>query len=368
MLDERICREAAAKVEAEKATDELLSRVTSGRFAEWQRRYEEHGIATFPVSITDEGKRPAITGFMDIGLKGSRKLVGKFPAADAFGFVCGERSGITVLDVDTDDETVLADAIDHHGPSPFMVRTASGKFHAYYSHNGERRAIRPFGDLPIDQLGGGFVVAPPSKAFAGSYEIIKGHPDDLASLPEMQNASFGKRSFDDQVDNAIGNRNDMLFRFCLEQAGACGGLDDMLDVAQTRNAEFPVPMSDDEVVTIAKSAWNYEERGENYMHGRVAIMDQKTVNFLMPEPHLMALVSYIKANEKPDAKFLLTNSFHKTLGWSRRDFMNARKLAIDHGWIVPLNDPSPGNPVMYMRGPRMVKGRAKSSRSRSRAG
>jgi hypothetical protein len=34
-----------------------------------------------------------------------------------------------VLDIDTTDERVLADAIYRHGATPIIIRTASGKFH-----------------------------------------------------------------------------------------------------------------------------------------------------------------------------------------------------------------------------------------------
>src|SRR6516162_8985087 len=67
-----------------------------------------------------------------------RTLLG-IPNCDAFGFQPGARSKITILDVDTTNERVLADAQIRHGGSPLKVRTASGKFHVYYRHNGEPR-------------------------------------------------------------------------------------------------------------------------------------------------------------------------------------------------------------------------------------
>ena len=67
------------------------------------------------------------------------ELAKKFESCDAFGFQPGARSKITILDVDTTNERVLADAEIRHGESPLKVRTASGKFHVYYRHNGEPR-------------------------------------------------------------------------------------------------------------------------------------------------------------------------------------------------------------------------------------
>jgi len=152
-------------------------------FALWQAAYAERGIATFPVRAN---KVPAIRGYQKIGLTGSQQLACKFADADALGFMCGPRSKVTVLDIDSSSDVVLGHAIARHGITPILVRTASGKYHAYYRHNGERRRIRPFRDLPIDIFGGGLVVAPPSKTAHGCYEFIGGSLDELDHLPVMQ--------------------------------------------------------------------------------------------------------------------------------------------------------------------------------------
>ena len=48
--------------------------------------------------------------------------------ADAFGFMCGKRSRLTVLDVDTTDERILADALTRHGKMPLLSRSARGRY------------------------------------------------------------------------------------------------------------------------------------------------------------------------------------------------------------------------------------------------
>jgi hypothetical protein len=93
-------------------------------FAQWQPKYAAHGIATFPVTAD---KRPATKGYLRTGLRGSGQLALKFQNASALGFACGPRNKITILDVDTTDERMLADALDRHGSTPLIVRTASGK-------------------------------------------------------------------------------------------------------------------------------------------------------------------------------------------------------------------------------------------------
>jgi hypothetical protein len=120
-------------------------------FSQWQPKYAEHGIATIPCS---QSKRPLVRNPQKFGCKASAEIAAKFSDAQAFGYYTGPQSGITVLDIDTSDECILAAALDRHGQAPLLVRTGSGKFHALYRHNGERRSIRAWGDeLPIDLLG-----------------------------------------------------------------------------------------------------------------------------------------------------------------------------------------------------------------------
>jgi hypothetical protein len=111
-----------------------------GRFARWQRIYADYNIPTFPLK--DNDKTPAVRHWQRIGLNGSAELAAKFQQAEVFGFNCGPRNRVTVLDCDTTDENVLADALVRHGKTPAIVRTASGKFHAYYKHNGEKRLTK----------------------------------------------------------------------------------------------------------------------------------------------------------------------------------------------------------------------------------
>ena len=159
--------------------------MSAGIFPTAQPQYAAHGIATFPVGVN---KRPSVRGYPRIGLRASTELASKFADAPGLGFMCGARSRVTVLDVDTSDERLVADALSRHGPTPIVVRTASGKFHGWYRHNDERRRIRPWGDdCPIDLLGtGGFVIAPPSTTERGRYEFVQGSLDDLTSLPRMR--------------------------------------------------------------------------------------------------------------------------------------------------------------------------------------
>ena len=102
--------------------------------------------------------------------------------------MCGKRSGITVLDWDSTDERGFADALNRHGKTPIIARSGSGHFQAWYRHAGERRLTRPRRDVPLDILGGGYVVAPPSWVERGQYQFLEGSLDDLANLPKLLDA------------------------------------------------------------------------------------------------------------------------------------------------------------------------------------
>jgi hypothetical protein len=217
-----------------------------GVFAHAQAVYAKHGIATFPVT---KDKTPAIKGFARVGLVGSALLARKFANADAIGFMCGPRNRITVLDIDTNDERVLADALTRHGQTPLVVRTGSGHFQAYFRHSGERRRIRPWRDLPIDVLGGGMAIAPPSRVAKGSYSIIQGGLDDLDRLPAARDLAYWSAR-QDQPDLCVGRevvhkgrRNDALWHHCMRNAKACDDYYALLDVAQTFNENcLPPPL------------------------------------------------------------------------------------------------------------------------------
>src|SRR5262249_12013895 len=111
---------------------------SEGIFSKWQPHYAEKRIATFPV---DDNKKPQIRRWNRLGLSGSARLAQRFTEANGIGFQVGPRSQITVLDIDTDNERIVADALSEHGETPFLVRTGGG-YHAYYRYSGEHRRVR----------------------------------------------------------------------------------------------------------------------------------------------------------------------------------------------------------------------------------
>jgi Bifunctional DNA primase/polymerase, N-terminal/Primase C terminal 1 (PriCT-1) len=321
-------------------------------FLEAQKAYAKHGIPLFPVRITADGaKRPSVRNYQRIGVRGSAKLVRQFGDAPAFGFVCGSGNKITVLDVDSSDETVLSDAIDRHGKSPLIVRTARRRFQAWYRWNGERRLIRPNPATPIDILGSGVVVAPNSSAAHGQYEIIQGSLEDLERLPPL--ASPGNSSISNMTVGT--GRNNVLFRKIASDAHYCDDFDALLDRAKTLNDQFGEPLDDAEVVRTAKSVWKMTVEGRNRFGQIGAWLPLGLVDRLVHDPHLCTLVSWLKAHNKPNATFLVADGLRQSFGWPRRQFVQARYRAIVEGMIVQISEPRKGHPAKYVWGPAVQK-------------
>jgi Primase C terminal 1 (PriCT-1)/Bifunctional DNA primase/polymerase, N-terminal len=238
----------------------------SGLFAEWQPRYATHRVATFPV----QDKRPRVRGWQNVGLNGSAQLALKFPDAEALGFQCGPRNRITLVDIDSRDPQMVSEAIKLFGESPIIWRTGSGNHAMPFRHNGEARRIRPVPGLPIDVLGGGYAVAPPSMGSKQRYEFLQGSLADLDRLPALGlKRDLTKRAGGRPVA-LEGERNTKLFRRCVEQAQYCDSRDDLMDVARAFNDSCEPPLLDAEVVKTAESAWKHT-LGGRVKHGMVSV-------------------------------------------------------------------------------------------------
>ena len=317
-------------------------------FRDWQSRYAAHGIATFPVRVDDDGKVPAIRGWQRVGLPGSAKLGQKFADADAFGFCPGRASGLTILDVDSADERTLADALDRHGPTPIIVRSGAGNHQAWYRWRGEGRLIRPDADpkWPIDILGGGFVVAPPSHGTKSNYQFIQGDLDDLDRLPYLRepppnmngHSHLAMPPAKERTGEGARNRN--LWEHCMRAAHHCDDFDALLDVARTRNAEFLPPLADSEVVKTAKSAWGITERGENrFGRPSVSIGAEEAIHLIKTDPDVFVLLSFLRANNGPARTFIAANALAEVFGWGRKRLADARKR-LEGTYIKMVRRPS----------------------------
>lgn len=330
----------------------------NGVFSQWQPRYAAIGLPTFPFIVTDERKRPLVRGYSRIGLPASRQLVMKGLDGDGLACMAGARNKLTVIDIDargSEGERLLADAQRDYGASRIIVRTGSGGFHAYYRHNGEGRRIRPDPRKPVDLLGAGVVVLPPSRGASRLYEIIHGNLDDLAALTPIRRVTAPPIPPESSLAAGVGVgcRNKVLFSICMKQAHHCDDLVSLLDVARTENAAMIPPMTDTEVVTIAKSAWGYTERGENRIGPRGAWMPEADVSTLVREPALFALIGWLRNANGPNAQFWVADGLcePKYLHWPIGLLRKTRRQAIDAGWIVKIRSEAKGVAALYRWGP-----------------
>lgn len=313
-------------------------------FATWQHQYAEHGIATFPVKVTAEGKRPLTKGYLKTGLRGSAELARKFPDAESFGFACGRLNRVTVVDMDSTDEAIVREGERIFGPSPLLWRTGGGKFAAAFRWNSEQRRIRPISSLPIDVLGGGFVVAPPSAGAIRPYEIIKGCLADLDRLPIARVPDEVARP-NRQKRIQAGERNNSLFKFCLKEASSCDSLESLVDKAKWwAERQFEDPLPDAEIVKTAGSGWSYRE-GRKKVIGK--IVKPEVFQRLLCDIHALAVFAYLDAENGANAEFMITDTMGRRFGWPRRLVPSGRRALIELGLIERVRWHRKGVPAKY---------------------
>jgi hypothetical protein len=159
--------------------------LTCRRFA---RAYRRGGWSIFPV-LSD--KRPAVAWkTYQTNLAQLEQVDAWWPDDDpnrfGIGLVCGNVSGIVVLDA---DGPMAVKALRKMvGPDAWMARSGSGGLHAYFRYEDERRqiGILKFTDRShIDLLGeGGYVILPPSPHPSGDrYQWLRIVTTNLPPVP-----------------------------------------------------------------------------------------------------------------------------------------------------------------------------------------
>lgn len=241
------------------------------------------GVACFPLGGAD-GKRPLVRNPGRLGARASLDLASRpqFTSAPGLGFWCGSHNNLTVVDVDSTADVELQYALDTYGPTPVIVQTASGKYHPYYRHAGERRRIRPDKRHPIDILGeGGLAVAPPSeRPGVGTYRFLCGGLADLRSLPTIKPGAVPQRPIttsdasSERADSgtgelvaSIGQRNNVMFRLACALAEIAQDRAELLAQVRAANAAQSLPLPDDELQRAVGSAWRYREEGRLMVPG-----------------------------------------------------------------------------------------------------
>lgn len=343
--------------------------MTAGIFAQWQPRYAEAGVATFPIDGT--AKKPAVGNYLKAGRRASEQWAAKFPNADALGFACGKRNRLTVLDVDEPNEKLLADAFAKLGPSPVIIQTASGKFHAWYRHGGEGRSIKKQARAlglpgPVDILGAGYAIAPPSRSEKGEYRWIQGSLADLDSLPTLRlpeclNPANHSATGSERMGE--GERNDTLFRACLAAARTTSSFAELLRYAHDLNQSGQwAALASDEVERAAMSAWRYQDEGRNLVgRGRAVVLSDVETAILERDPDALYLFTMLR-REHWGRDFVVANEWRNHLAsgaWSLPRFRAARNFLLSSGLIYEVRPATRGvGPALYrFSSPLAVSGR-----------
>lgn len=336
-----------------------------GVFAENQPLYASHDIPTFPVLVTAERKKPAAQKYDRIGIPGSAQLALKFPEVDALAFMAGKRTKITVLDIDSPDEDLLRDMMKRHGQTPIIVRSGSGNFHAWYRFNGEDRKVRPDVSIPVDLLGGGVVVAPPSKGGTGAYEFIRGDLADLHRLrPAANIIDFPKPKLVPKTSQQAGliteGRNKALFNHLMRLARHCDDLEALLDEAFTFAGGFidrtaHHAFTDAEIRSTAKSVWDYTARGDNRFGGPAHSILLNTARDQLHElgPDVLFLHSVLQKWAGDTQQFPIANGMadHMPGGkWARKRFAAARSALVEAGAVISTRPASSGKAALFKWG------------------
>ena len=134
----------------------------------------------------------------------------------------------------------------------------------------------------------------------------------------------------------------------MHEAHHCDDFEALVDVARTRNESFLPPLTDEEVVKIANSAWGYTDRGQNRF-GRpgISFSTEEANRLITRDPDQFVLLAFLRANNGPDSSFMVANGLAKKFGWGPRR-MRAARRGLEGTNIKMVKRPSSINgPALY---------------------
>jgi Bifunctional DNA primase/polymerase, N-terminal len=333
--------------------------VKCGVFPEWQPKYAGiAGIATFPI---DPEKKYWKGKGQKVGLLASTELAGmdRYQDCNGIGFWCGAKNRITDVDIDSTDEKLWQESFKVHGDTPITVQTASGKFHNWYRHNGEPRSVRKLArqvwgyDVPIDILGSGTSVAPPTTNSKGTYRFIRGGLEDVGRLPIIKGLDCLHTEHIKPEKIRHGIRNTSLWGACMIYAKRAKDRDDVIAYARQyarENIDMSHDFTDKEIVETACKAWRYEERDENwYGEGFVTCTPAIVATLGRDNPDAFVLLMTARSYHWDREQFHLANGMTDTMNWDIKRLRKARRCLEKKGYIVVLHrgGRGAGDPTIY---------------------
>lgn len=348
--------------------------------------YARYNIPSIPLG---DDKRPLVGGFKIARLNMSQTsaYMRRNPNAGALGVPDGPLSGLVRLDIDEHGGDIVREVIRRAGDTPFKVQTASGKIHLVYASNNERRltgnagtaAARPWSDLKVDLCGaGGYSVSPPSRCNGGVYRLLgdvtldqmlnhRGCLPVIKALVPRAYVQSARVLISAGADDDLrlvqeGNRDVVFYPVVAritQQVHLSGGTKaEALAEALARNSEFPTPLAECAVKNKVDSWWTKTEAGENRF-GLGARKGARRMQVLAGDPPLMALIGWLKEENRPKSLFLVADGLVELLNagradggwWSELKLREARRRAVADGWIVMVRKPFKGCAAGYRWGP-----------------
>jgi hypothetical protein len=98
---------------------------------------------------------------------------------------------------------------------------------------------------------------------------------------------------------------------------------------------------DIEVVTLARSAWGYTERGQNRFGQHGAWLAAIEIDQMLgADPDPLLLLSFLRRHQGPEAMFMCANGLRETLRWTRPRLAGARSRLIELGYLMPVRQAS----------------------------
>ena len=169
-------------------------------------------------ACSDAGKHPRVARGLKEASRDLQKIdewFGDDAPPSNIAIVTGEKSGITVIDIDIGEGKFGAESWaevikDHGEPDTLMSRTGSGGMHVFFRYNSALKTASNVLGKGVDcRNDGGYVVAPPSRhRSGGKYEWINrgtalaalpshlSHRKDMRGRPRKDDMYRGKYSID----------------------------------------------------------------------------------------------------------------------------------------------------------------------------
>ena len=317
--------------------------------------YADAGLPTFPVDT--RAKRPRVKRWQGTTLRHSRAWARspELGAADGLGLLMGKPSGIVEIDVDAVGTAWLGAALDRFGDTPAVIRTASLKHKLWYQHNGEGRHIRPLTGWPIDALGDGYSICPPSERedLGTSYRFLHGSLADVDRLPKIRESALDLRPTRAAEGVLPGMRNDTVWRWCMREARHCDDAEALIDAALTWAARMPDPLPAAEIEKCARSAMRYEVTGRNFIGTRKPQFDAgaRIMDHLFDNPDAYMLRAMFERFHGHRSDFFIAPRAMSAAGsppWHFTRIEKARDLLIERGLLEEIEPPRQGrNPGRY---------------------